>query len=73
MKIKNVVIWTLAGALFGVLFGALAAFFENGPSVMTGIEQSWWWFALAGLLKGATDHRVQKLMKPGSDGETKPT
>jgi len=55
MNIKNIIFWTILGGLFGVGFGALAAFFENGPSVRTGIEQSWWWFALAGLLKAATD------------------
>jgi hypothetical protein len=55
MNIKNLIFWTILGGLFGVGFGALAAFFENGPSVRTGIEQSWWWFALAGLLKAATD------------------
>ncbi|MBC7467291.1 MAG: hypothetical protein H7256_14975 [Bdellovibrio sp.] len=59
-KIKNIIFWTLIGAFFGITFGATAAFFENGPSVIVGIEQSWWWFAIAGFLKGATDPELQK-------------
>lgn len=57
MYTKNIIIWTLLGAVFGICFGALAAFFENGPSVMTGIQQSWWWFAIAGFLKAALEPR----------------
>ncbi|MBC7458681.1 MAG: hypothetical protein H7235_10405 [Bdellovibrionaceae bacterium] len=60
MKIKNIIFWTCLGALFGVAFGALSAFFQNGPSVLFGIQQSWWWFAIAGFLKGATDHLGSK-------------
>ncbi len=56
MKIKNIIIWTFVGAAFGVGFGTIAAFFENGPTVITGIQQSWWWFAIAGFAKGSTDH-----------------
>lgn len=59
-KIKNVIFWTFLGALFGVFFGAVASVFENGPSVVVGIEQSWWWFAIAGFLKGATDPNTEK-------------
>ena len=54
-KIKKVLFWTLLGAIFGIFFGAMAAFFENGPSVIVGIKQSWWWFAIVGFLKGVTD------------------
>jgi hypothetical protein len=56
VKIKNIILWTFLGAIFGVFLGAVAAFFENGPSVLLGIQQSWWWFALAGFIKGATDY-----------------
>ncbi|MBC7371299.1 MAG: hypothetical protein H7326_07035 [Bdellovibrionaceae bacterium] len=59
-KIKKVILWTLIGAVFGVAFGAVSAFFVNGPSVTVGIEQSWWWFAIAGLLKGLTDPELVK-------------
>jgi hypothetical protein len=40
------------GALFGVLFGVCASIFRNGPPVALAIEQSWWWFAIAGLCMG---------------------
>ena len=60
MKIRNIIIWTVTGALFGVAFGTVAAFFENGPSVLVGIQQSWWWFAIAGFIIGATDHLGSK-------------
>ena len=60
MKIKNIILWTVVGALFGVAFGAVAAFFENGPSVLVGIQQSWWWFAIAGFIIGVTDHLGSK-------------
>jgi hypothetical protein len=59
MNFKNILLWTIYGALFGVAFGATAAFFENGPSVMTGIQQSWWWFAIAGFMKGVSDSRIK--------------
>ncbi|MBC7419880.1 MAG: hypothetical protein H7328_04045 [Bdellovibrio sp.] len=60
MKIKNMIRWTLIGGLFGVAFGAVAALFQNGPTVWVGIQQSWWWFAFAGFLKGSTDHLGSK-------------
>jgi hypothetical protein len=60
MKIKNIILWTLLGTIFGVVFGAVAAFFENGPSLLVGIQQSWWWFAIAGFIKGSTDHLGSK-------------
>jgi hypothetical protein len=59
MNFKNILLWTIYGALFGVAFGATAAIFENGPSVMTGIQQSWWWFAIAGFMKGVSDSRIK--------------
>lgn len=39
-----------AGALFGVAFGAFASVFEGGPDVLTGIRESWGWFAGVGAL-----------------------
>ena len=60
MILKNVIVWTLIGCVFGVAFGTVAAFFENGPSVMVGIQQSWWWFAIAGFMIGATNHLGSK-------------
>ena len=59
MSIKNISLWTFLGALFGVGFGATAAIFENGPTVMIGIQQSWWWFAIAGFIKGVSDSRIK--------------
>lgn len=38
----------VVGAAFGVLFGALASVFRNGPELTTGVLESWWWFSLAG-------------------------
>ncbi len=55
MRLKNILLWTFIGAVFGLAFGAIAAFFQNGPTVTAGMLESWWWFAIAGLLKGATD------------------
>ena len=55
MRVKNVVLWTGCGALFGILFGSVAAVFQNGPAVKDGILQSWWWFSIAGFLKALTD------------------
>jgi len=50
----------LAGALFGVLFGAMASVFHNGPTLMQGIQESWWWFALAGAFMSVGLHRARK-------------
>ena len=48
----NTVLGAIAGGLFGVGFGALASFFEGGPDMMTGIEESWLWFAVMGAFIG---------------------
>ncbi len=50
--LTNTVLGTLGGALFGVGFGALASFFEGGPELMTGIRESWLWFAIMGAFLG---------------------
>jgi hypothetical protein len=50
MKLRSILMWTLGGALFGVAFGAIASIFQGGPDVMRGIQESWWWFGLAGFL-----------------------
>ena len=47
--------WTVAGAAFGAIFGALASIFQGGPAVIQGIQETWWWFAIAGFLTGMTD------------------
>jgi hypothetical protein len=42
----------IGGAFFGVLFGVCASMFHNGPPIALAIEQSWWWFAIAGFCMG---------------------
>ncbi len=42
----------LTGAIFGTGFGALASIFEGGPDALTGIRESWWWFASFGCVAG---------------------
>ena len=44
--------WTVAGAVFGAIFGALASIFQGGPAVIQGVQETWWWFAIAGFLTG---------------------
>jgi len=44
----------VGGAVFGVMFGVCASVFRNGPPTLVAIEQSWWWFAVAGLCMGST-------------------
>jgi len=58
MLLKNVVKWTLLGAAFGVFFGALASIFQGGPPPITGIKESWYWFAAAGFLKAVTEPKI---------------
>lgn len=48
----TIVKWTVAGAAFGTIFGALASIFQGGPAVIQGIQETWWWFAIAGFLTG---------------------
>jgi len=50
MKIRSILAWTLGGAIFGVIFGALASIFQGGPDMMRGIQESWWWFAATGFM-----------------------
>lgn len=50
MKLRSILMWTLGGALFGVAFGAIASIFQGGPDAMRGIQESWWWFGVAGFL-----------------------
>jgi branched-subunit amino acid permease len=49
-RIASIAAWTLGGAAFGVFFGAVAAIFQGGPEVSRGIQETWWWFAVAGFL-----------------------
>ena len=44
--------WTIAGALFGVFFGAVASVFQGGPTALQGIEESAPWFTVFGLVAG---------------------
>ncbi|MEY4631395.1 MAG: hypothetical protein RIQ81_1515 [Pseudomonadota bacterium] len=48
--IVQIASWTAGGAAFGVLFGALASIFQGGPEMSRGIQETWWWFAVAGFL-----------------------
>jgi len=50
----TIVKWTVAGAAFGAIFGALASIFQGGPAVIQGVQETWWWFAIAGFLTGIT-------------------
>ena len=59
----TIVKWTVAGAAFGAIFGALASIFQGGPAVMQGIQETWWWFAIAGFLTGITE------MTDGKNGD----
>ena len=38
----------LAGAMFGVCFGALASVFQGGPDLLQGVSESTPWFAVMG-------------------------
>jgi hypothetical protein len=57
-SLKHILFWVLAGAAFGIFFGAVSSIFQDGPSVWVGIQQSWWWFAIAGAIKALTDFRL---------------
>ena len=50
--LTNTVLGGIGGALFGIGFGALASFFEGGPELMTGIQESWPWFTVMGCFIG---------------------
>jgi hypothetical protein len=50
MKLRSILAWTLGGAAFGVVFGAIASIFQGGPEMIRGIQETWWWFAAAGFL-----------------------
>ena len=52
LLLSNVLIGAIAGALFGIGFGALASFFEGGPELLTGIKESWLWFTVMGAIFG---------------------
>ena len=43
----------IGGAVFGVVFGAVASIFEGGPSLLSGIQESWWWFSSLGAFAGS--------------------
>lgn len=60
MNLRNLVTWTLAGALFGVVFGLIASIFQGGPSAQQGIRESWLFFAVVGFLKAYIDP-VEKI------------
>lgn len=49
-SVRSTLIWTVGGAVFGMFFGAIAAVFQGGPGVVQGIQETWWWFAVAGFL-----------------------
>ena len=55
-RASKVIKFTIAGAvgggLFGIAFGAIASFFDGGPTLLTGINESWWWFSLFGMTAG---------------------
>jgi hypothetical protein len=42
----------VAGALFGIGFGALASVFHDGPALWTGVQESWGFFAVLGGAMG---------------------
>jgi len=65
-RLEMAVIWTLAGAVFGTAFGALAAVFQGGPGVVQGIQETWWWFAVAGCLTGLVGSKpaIEEPVKP---------
>ena len=50
MNLRNVLTWTILGALFGIFFGVVASIFQGGPDIVIGIKETWWWFATAGFL-----------------------
>ena len=52
LALSNILVGAIAGALFGVGFGALASFFEGGPELIQGIEESWLWFTVMGVFIG---------------------
>ena len=51
----------VGGVLFGVFFGAFASVFHNGPTLLQGITESWWWFAIVGLFIGLGYARAYAL------------
>jgi len=52
-RIKYAGLGALAGALFGIFFAAFASITHNGPELITGIKETWWWFAALGAFAGA--------------------
>ena len=60
MNFKKILLWSIAGALFGVFFGGLASFFQGGPSAPQGIKESWIFFAVVGFIKACTDPKTTK-------------
>jgi hypothetical protein len=57
-SVLHILKWAFFGVSFGVFFGAFSSVFQNGPDWRLGVEQSWWWFGLFGLIKGFTDVRL---------------
>lgn len=61
LLLLGLAVGTVAGAAFGVFFGALASVFHNGPELWTGVRESWGFFAVLGaaigLAAGYTRHR----------------
>ena len=64
MKIRSILAWTLSGAIFGVGFGALASIFQGGPEMMRGIQETWWWFAIAGFMISTIGSGSRRLESP---------
>ncbi len=60
---KWLLIGFFGGALFGIFFGTLAAFFHNGPTLAQGIAESWWWFAIIGTTMALGHARLESRNK----------
>ena len=71
LNFKSAIIGAIIGGLFGVFFGAFASFFSApfaiGPDMWTGVQQSWWWFAIVGFILGIASPREKSMKKSQSD------
>ncbi|RMH64929.1 MAG: hypothetical protein D6685_06395 [Bacteroidetes bacterium] len=50
--LRSLTLGGIAGAAFGVFFGAFASVFQGGPELLVGVQESWGWFAVMGACMG---------------------
>jgi hypothetical protein len=48
--VKNVAFGFAGGAIFGICFAGIAWLTKPGPALLTGIAETWWYFAFLGSI-----------------------